>query len=116
MQDTMNLNVASNNGVSKHVTQNLTDLKGEVNKFKVTVGCFNISSSEIDKMCKDKISKYMENLNYIINLCDLTFMEHSIRYRRLSIFFSRTLADLNKFERASLFHLAKCSPVPSMLS
>lgn len=65
------LNVASNNGASICMSQNLTEFKGETDKSKIIVGPVNILLSESTRIWTDRISKRMEDLS-IINQCDLT--------------------------------------------
>lgn len=47
--------------------QKLIELKGEINKYTITLGDFNTPLSVIDKTTRQKISKNIQDLNNVIN-------------------------------------------------
>ena len=54
---------ATNSRASKYVKQKLIELKGEIDKATVIVGDINIPFSIMCRICRQKISKSIEDLN-----------------------------------------------------
>lgn len=70
-EDIMILNVyVPNNRASKYVSQEQMELQGEIDKSIIIVRDFNTLLSEMDRSCRQKISKYILELNNIINQFD----------------------------------------------
>lgn len=74
------------NVASKHMSQNLTEFKGEIDKSKIIIGHINILLSESNRICTDRIIKHMEDLN-IISQCDLTDIYRMLYPRQKTIQF-----------------------------
>ena len=62
---------ASNIGAPQHVTQMLTNMKGETNSNTIIVGDINTPLTPMDRSTKQKINKETQTLNETINQLDL---------------------------------------------
>lgn len=71
-EDIAILNVyAPCNRTAKHVKKNLIELKGEMDKFTITVGNLNSLPSTIGRITRQKMSKVIKELENTINQQDL---------------------------------------------
>lgn len=66
-----------NNRDSEFMEQKLIGLRGKMDKSPIMVRDFHILLSTIDKICRQKKTKDIEDLNHTVNHPDLTFAQHS---------------------------------------
>lgn len=62
---------------SEYTEQKLIGLQGERDKSPIMFRNFHILLSTIDKTCRQKKTKDIEDLNHTMNHPDLTFAQHS---------------------------------------
>lgn len=82
---------ASNKKASKYMRQKLLEIKGEIDKSTIIVEDFNTPFSVIDASSRQKISKYIVDLNSAINQIDLIDIYKILNSTAKYTFFLRNL-------------------------
>ena len=113
---------APNIGAPLYIRQTLTDIKGEIDSNKITIGVFNTPLTPMDRSSKEKINKETQVLNDTLDEMDLidvfrTFHPNAEEYTFFSnahgTFFS---IDYILGHKSNLSNFKKIEIIPNIFS
>ena len=98
---------ASNIGAPQHVTQMLTNMKGETNSNTIIVGDINTPLTPMDRSTKQKISKETQALNNAMDQLDLIDIYRTLQPKTMDFtFFSSVHGTFSKIDHIWAINLA----------